>query len=99
MQNITKTEFKKLHASGRLSLAGAASITKEAARDVIEAARKTGTAINTTPTTSYGYIDDRHHKVYRDGDIIYLERIEQGDDWKKWGNFKPKPHTTVYQVK
>ena len=99
MQAITKKEFKQLHADGKLSLAGAALLTKEDVADVIEAARKNGAPLMTQPTTSYGNIDDRHHKLYRDGDIVYLERIEQGDDWKRWSSHRPKPHTTVYQVK
>ena len=99
MQAITKKEFKQLHAEGALALAGAVTLTKEEARDVIEAARKNGVPLVTQPTTSYGDIDDRHHKVYRDGGIIYLERIEEGDDWRRWSSDRPKPHTTVYQVK
>lgn len=99
MDKISKTLFKQLHGAGKLSLAGATSLSKEDAADVVAAARKTGTPLATQPTTSYGNIDDRHHKVYRDGDIIYIERIEVGDEWKKWSSHKPTPHTTVYQVK
>lgn len=99
MQKITKTEFKQLHAAGKLSLAGAALLTKEEAADVIEAARKNDVPLMTKPTTNHGFIDDRHHSVYRDGNIIYLERIEQGDDWQRTSSHRPKPHTAVYQVK
>lgn len=100
MQNISKTEFKKMHASNQLLLLGAPQLTKEATADVIAAAIKTGTQpIGGKPTTSFGFIDDRHHKVYRDGDFIYLERIEQGDDWKKTSSHKPETFTVVYRVK
>lgn len=102
MQSLQKKQFKAMHSNGQLLLLGAASLTKEASADVVNAAIKLNKLPEGTQTNpgSYGYIDDRHHKVYYDepNSVIYLERIEVGDDWKAWSSHRPKPHTTVYRV-
>lgn len=102
MESLAKTTFKRMHTNGELLLLGAASLTKEASADVVNAAIKleklpTGTQV---APGSFGFIDDRHHKIYMDeaNSIVYLERIEIGDDWQRTSSHRPKPHTTVYRI-
>lgn len=102
MESITKTKFKQMHKNGELLLLGSSSTTKEDVAAIAQKAIDAGELPSGEQTTpgGYGSIDDRHHKVYMDeaNGIVYLERIEVGDDWKKWSSDAPLPLTVVYRV-
>lgn len=102
MESITKTKFKQMHKNGELLLLGSSSTTKEDVAAIVQKAIDAGelpVGEQTTPG-SHGFIDDRHHKIYMDeaNGIVYLERIEVGDDWRKWSSSEPLPLTAVYKV-
>lgn len=100
MEKMTKRQFKQLHAGGELLLLWAGLGTKEHFAELLGEKLAAGEYLPdyARPVTSYGHIDDRHHAVYIDeaNGLVYMERIEEGDDWKNWSSHRPEPHTTIY---